>query len=72
MGEGGECTDSASGDLKILYYFLMCEQAPPKFIENISWEQISVVGQCTVRFMLLRQSNFHRRVHLKLFGTLLF
>ena len=52
--------------------FLMCEQAPPKFHRKISWEQISVVGQCTVRFTLLRQSNFDRRVHLKLFGTVLF
>ena len=39
------------------------------FIEKISWEQISVVVQCTVRFTLLRQSHFDRRVHLKLFGT---
>ena len=51
----------------------MCEQAPPNFyLKTIIWEQISVVGQSTVRFTLLRQSDFDRRVFLKLFGTLLF
>ena len=72
MGEGG-CTDSAFADLKLISYFLICEQAPPNFyFQKIIWEQISVVGQCTVRLTLLRQSNFDRRVFLKLFGTLLF